>query len=140
MELASDIIKQELYRNDEGYTEYAYFTEEFLEDCFAIREFNFYAETDQRTLISIRYCDGDKVVEHEIYLGDRLAPIQCYRIAKDVMEHYKMYLIDDFFDVVINAFSKGGFSSDDENCSIESRRRLIWDVQDFFHRIKQLQD
>lgn len=134
------ITKRELWSGDGGKSEYAYFTDEMLEDCLAIREYNFYADGEAKTVLSLRYCDGDLVWEQELYWGHMLFPIQSYRIVKDIVEYFNRYVLDDFLEFVMKEFCRGGYSNKDSNQPVFVKKRITDEIQGFFKRIHQLKE
>ena len=139
MEITKWITKELLWQNAKGDVEYAYFTDEMLDEYLAIREVMFDAEGDPKSLISLRYCDGELVAEFEIYYGAPLSPIQSYRIVQDVLSFHKGVLMDDFLEIICNIFCKTGVTSNDHG-SEEARRKLIADVKSFFARIHEVRN
>lgn len=134
-ELSGGIFRLPLKRT-EYQVEYAFITEDMWFDNIAIRHYEFMAEFETKTVIAIRYCDGDMRAEYEVYWGEKLAPIQTYRIIKDLFDLYDKLLYHDFLDVVTTHLSKGGFASNDNEISLDARMKLANDITDFFERVK----
>lgn len=137
MPLGTKVIKRTVSKKGGEDYEFAYYSEDMLDDKMAIREIHFYSEEGERmTAMSVRCDGGEYTREFHIYFGSYLAPIQAYRIAKDITDLYDFYNIEDFVEVLENYLCNEMYSTYNAK-ELSIMKRMNDDIKEFFEKIHQ---
>jgi hypothetical protein len=133
MPMCTHIIKKKISETENS-VELAYYTEEMIKDGIAIREIRYRNhEWVARTSLSFRCMREGESDEVDLYFGETLAPVQVFRIVKDIVEMYNSYFLEDFVDIVKDML-------ENEKQTIDNFLALEYmgdDIRNFFDKINQ---